>query len=351
MSQGINVAERDAWVDYAKAIGIILVVYGHVARGIYSAGIPFDATIFRLADSVIYSFHMPLFFFLSGLFFCNSLQRRGGLGMVAGKVDTIIYPFVLWSILQGLAEAFLSAHTNGSVDFASVFTMLWAPRAHFWFLYALFALFVFSALFYSLIPRRTLWLLLAVSLLGYFFQGPLSFQLVVGYISKNLVFFVFGILFSRMTLRGDPGSTPALFLMTGLFAGSQFLFHGILGLNYEDKGAAALVVALVSILFIVSLSYRLARTSPKGLALLGASSMGIYLMHVLAGSGTRVVLKNFMGIEALTVHLLAGCLAGLLVPTAVMLLVRRYRIPFVISAPVSQAFARFRPAPLRKLPI
>jgi len=26
--------ERNVWVDYAKAIGIILVVYGHVARGV-----------------------------------------------------------------------------------------------------------------------------------------------------------------------------------------------------------------------------------------------------------------------------------------------------------------------------
>ena len=61
--------ERNVWVDYAKAIGIILVVYGHVARGVFNAGLPMDEGEFVLVDSIIYSFHMPLFFFLSGLFF------------------------------------------------------------------------------------------------------------------------------------------------------------------------------------------------------------------------------------------------------------------------------------------
>ena len=61
--------ERNAWVDYAKAIGIILVVYGHVARGVFNAGLPMDEDNYLLIDSIIYSFHMPLFFFLSGLYF------------------------------------------------------------------------------------------------------------------------------------------------------------------------------------------------------------------------------------------------------------------------------------------
>ncbi|WP_043367549.1 acyltransferase family protein, partial [Cupriavidus sp. WS] len=62
---------RDVWVDNAKGIGIILVVYGHVARGLHSAGIWSDATSFSFLDSAVYSFHMPLFFFLSGLYFLN----------------------------------------------------------------------------------------------------------------------------------------------------------------------------------------------------------------------------------------------------------------------------------------
>lgn len=125
--------ERNVWVDYAKAIGIILVVYGHVARGVFNAGLPMDEGSYRLVDCIIYSFHMPLFFFLSGLFFYDSLMKRGRTGLVVNKVDTIVYPFIVWSLLQGLLEVVLSNYTNGQVTLTEVLSLLWMPRAQFWF--------------------------------------------------------------------------------------------------------------------------------------------------------------------------------------------------------------------------
>ncbi|EPJ4139137.1 acyltransferase family protein [Klebsiella pneumoniae] len=65
---------RETWVDYAKGIGIILVVFGHANRGLYSSGIYISPEIYHYLDNVIYSFHMPLFFFLSGLFFVSSIK-------------------------------------------------------------------------------------------------------------------------------------------------------------------------------------------------------------------------------------------------------------------------------------
>ncbi|HAQ24881.1 MAG TPA: acyltransferase, partial [Pseudomonas sp.] len=124
--------ERNAWVDYAKAIGIILVVYGHVARGVFNAGLPMGEELYVLVDSIIYSFHMPLFFFLSGLFFYDSLVKRGTGGLIVNKVDTIVYPFIVWSLLQGFLEVILSNYTNGNVTVAEVLSLLWSPRAQFW---------------------------------------------------------------------------------------------------------------------------------------------------------------------------------------------------------------------------
>ena len=57
------------WVDYAKGIGIILVVYGHVLIGIYNSKIDIPHSFYDYCQKFIYSFHMPLFFFLAGLFY------------------------------------------------------------------------------------------------------------------------------------------------------------------------------------------------------------------------------------------------------------------------------------------
>lgn len=138
--------ERNAIFDYAKGIGIILVVYGHVVRGLMNAGLPMDKALHGLVDSIIYSFHMPLFFFLSGLFLLGSLAKRGWGGLVLSKVDTIFYPYIVWSLIQGLIEVALSGSTNGNVTLEQVFSLLWQPRAQFWFLYTLFAVFVVAGL-------------------------------------------------------------------------------------------------------------------------------------------------------------------------------------------------------------
>ena len=53
------------WLDYSKIIGMYLVVLGHVIK---------DNTL--LLKGIIYSFHMPLFFFLSG--FLHKLRIGGG---------------------------------------------------------------------------------------------------------------------------------------------------------------------------------------------------------------------------------------------------------------------------------
>lgn len=65
--------DRLDWIDLSKGLGIILVVYGHVARGVNSAGLDFD--LFNQIDDVIYAFHMPLFFILSGYFFVKSSKK------------------------------------------------------------------------------------------------------------------------------------------------------------------------------------------------------------------------------------------------------------------------------------
>jgi len=78
------------WADAAKGLGIILVVYGHVARGLFHAGMYADEASYILIDQIIYSFHMPLFFFLSGLFFMSSFHKRG-FSLALNKVDTIFY--------------------------------------------------------------------------------------------------------------------------------------------------------------------------------------------------------------------------------------------------------------------
>lgn len=306
---------RNLWVDYAKAIGIILVVYGHVARGVFNAGIKIDQSLYELVDSVIYSFHMPLFFFLSGLFFTASMAKRDSVSLLRSKVDTILYPYVIWSLLQGMVEVVLSHYLNGHTTTGEVFSLVWSPRAQFWFLYVLFFVFSLAILVY----RRPvpIWCtgIFIGSVLFYFFGGLLPDVYLINMLNHTFVFFAAGVL-ANFFLDSMPGKkTRWLILFLTLFIISQWIFHIAMGLRYNNGTAFWLLpLSLISIGFIVFLAQWLTRYNWRWLAYLGQNSMTIYLVHILAGSGCRVILLKVFGITSVGAHLLIGTLGGILLP-------------------------------------
>ncbi|QDD91537.1 acyltransferase family protein [Pseudomonas oryzihabitans] len=323
---------RNLWVDYAKAIGIVLVVYGHVVRGLLNAGILQDAEFHGLVDSVIYTFHMPLFFFLSGLFFYSSFIKRGTGGLLVNKIDTIVYPFLVWSLLQGSVEALMSRYTNGGVSFSEVLTV-WEPRQQFWFLYALFLVFCLAMLAYRWAKPLAFFAVFAFGALVYLFQnaGPEDFFFT--FTAQNFVFFAFGVWFNNFKQAIEEQAGRVMLGSGLLFIVLEYWFHGLLGLVYTDRGLATLVLALNGIIFVTSTCMVLAQRPLQWVLTLGALSMPIYVMHVLSGSGARIILSKGLHINDGLLHIVLGCAFGILVPVAVAKLLEARNINGLFEAP------------------
>lgn len=331
--------DRSALFDYAKGIGIILVVYGHVARGVFNAGLPIDTGLYALVDTVIYSFHMPLFFFLSGLFFLQSLQKRGYFALMRGKVDSILFPYVLWSLLQGGIEYGLSSYTNGKVGLDEVFALFWQPRAHFWFLYTLFGMFMLAGLLYR---KNTLgWTsgMLALGIAIYLFGFTPIDLFVFNSFAHYFVFFALGVSAAPFKTHLEPLRIGFLLLAALVFIASQWAWleqpivtHGV------AQKLISIGLAVSGILFVLALSQRLAGWNWKWLAYVGHHSMEIYLIHILASSGARIALQKGLGITDASVHLVVGVLLGIGVPLLVAFAARRGGIRWLFAAP------RLRPA-------
>lgn len=84
--------ERVIWIDIAKVIGIYLVILGHVVNNAK----PIESDIFTL----IYSFHMPFFFFISGYLFRIKESQYGQ--FVWNKTKSIIVPYFLLNLLAAV---------------------------------------------------------------------------------------------------------------------------------------------------------------------------------------------------------------------------------------------------------
>jgi len=137
---------RDAFLDIAKGLAIILVIVGHVIQG--SPGNFDDLLWFR----VIYSFHMPLFVFLSGAvaakaFQSDSVQHGMKAAIdeaktkIAKAVVRLLLPFVAWCLINQLIY-----HHSDSLISALILAFR-HPDTALWFLLAIFYCIVLAALF------------------------------------------------------------------------------------------------------------------------------------------------------------------------------------------------------------
>lgn len=335
---------RIAWVDTAKGIGITLVVYGHVARGLQNSGILSDSTLFQFLDASIYSFHMPLFFFLSGIFFSGSYQKYGP-GLITSKIATIVYPYIVWSLLQLGIKIALGGYTNSPVGYKTLLTIFWLPVEQFWFLYSLFLITAVHILFFYLtdhikiLEKYRLWLLLGSALFLYFARPLLPGIFQIQTVATYMIYFSSGLYFSYIQ-HSHPENKP----LVGLPFCFLLLCYAVLFKQYwsADSAFLQLALALTGIGSTCTLSPYFDKHSTTLFSLLGKYSLEIFCAHIIAASGIRIVLLHIFHINNPLMHLFCGISCGLLLPVLLSLFLKKQSIPpYLFSFPLSH-FTRNR---------
>src|SRR5688572_10509803 len=105
--------KRYAWIDYLRGIAILLIVYRHVLIGIQRGQIEVPQALID-ANMIFYSFRMPLFFILSGIFISRSLQKYSLKKLAIQKFEILFYPYLIWASLQIILQILFSDVTNSA---------------------------------------------------------------------------------------------------------------------------------------------------------------------------------------------------------------------------------------------
>lgn len=317
---------RDLSLDVAKGLGIILVVIGHAWRGLDSAGMIGSPDLFQLIDKLIYNFHMPLFFLLSGMTFEAWALKRPTPEAAISRVTRLLWPLFLWSYIFVAARIAAGDAANTQVSgWQNLMFFPLPPRDHFWFLWALF-----------LQHLAVLALIRAVGRpLGTPVWAGLAILLVLGssFTPVGLNAWTFGALtYAGAFLTGlalGPTGMVATNPLAPLTAAAVFIglqaasFHLPAGLLTSQLLGIALALAFLTL--IRAACTQGPRAALGLLAYLGLASMGIYLAHTIFSAGTRVVLSRLT--QDLTLHMVAGTLAGLIGPLLIYALIRRFGRP------------------------
>lgn len=198
----MEVKERIEYIDLAKGICIILVLFFHIGQ--YGTRI----------ETSLFFFRMPLYFFISGLFFKS---YNGFKFFIVKKINKLIIPFLFFyfvAILVGfLGDYFFNLYEKGIINepfhwtiFFDVFLKLGqgkniAFNSPIWFLLSLFEVNVIFYLLYSCLEKK--YLLIVSLLIGFIVLefGINGLPYFLDLSLKYLPFFTMGFILKEYLLK------------------------------------------------------------------------------------------------------------------------------------------------------
>lgn len=246
---------RIASVDIARFYGIVLVYYGHIVEQVMYTGSAEAAVQYKL----IYSFHMPLFFLLSGTIVS---EKKLGLPFFRFFKQTMasrLLPYVFFSAIMGILSLFLhgwfplGALTDGAAYLQSIFATLMGFPAFcipLWFMALLISVEIFHALISKLIKHSAVLIVVAFLLYlgGYYVNESYNFVAqqksfyFINEVPVVYLFYVCGVLLQRSGLLSRE------FKRVPLFCGALCCL-ALVSLTYDlNEGPFRLIQAVVIVL-------------------------------------------------------------------------------------------------------
>ena len=161
--------QRQPLFDILKCIGVFLVVFGHLIE-------PITHPVAQIIYKCIYLIHMPLFMFISGYFAKFNLKK------------IFLYTFIPYLVFQ-LITSLISFKFESTTSF---FSFILTPRWTLWYLLSLF-IWKLSVFFLEKL-KRSLPIILIISLIIGLLIGFLSFDGYILSISRTIAFYPFFVL-------------------------------------------------------------------------------------------------------------------------------------------------------------
>jgi fucose 4-O-acetylase-like acetyltransferase len=265
------------WLLIAKGIGIILVVIGHFHP--HPSPAYWDSTV-----AAIYTFHMPLFFIISGYLFRQS--ELNYIDLIKTKTRRLLYPFVTIAVafllIKYLAGQFVKLESPVTADSAK--KLLLDPINSYmpllWFMHALFLIFAVYPLLSSFL-NNTIILFVFLTINTIWGNDFLVFGKALGY----MPYFVVGlILREKDTLSKNIINAGRRFIL------APFLFYTVVFLLARSIDTAPechyfirFLLGVSGSLLVINLSYAISAFSNNNikniLIQVGYYSMSIYLLH------------------------------------------------------------------------
>lgn len=330
-------SNRLAWIDYARGICIILVCYRHCFDGLKEANLPVtDFHLLQILNVCFYSFRMPLFFIVSGLFVSRSLQKKGLENYIRGRFKIVFYPLIIWGSLQITLQLLLRNYVNAKPVPFDYINLIIYPRnptnnQQFWYLNALFFVGVFYA-FFKVVLRFKLPQQVILSLLLYAVAGYMSYKSISFYIFPDIfhfyIYFCIGDMIAGFIFKKESAAiilSPKWLISSAIFCIVMQTLFTVINMRHTDDNyinvnmpMLFLPISLSGCAFMIQIAHILQRRNAlKWLRVIGYHSLYIYLMHLMLIAAVRIVLVRVFHITYIPLIMFIAISLGALIPVIV----------------------------------
>jgi fucose 4-O-acetylase-like acetyltransferase len=310
---------RELGVDTLRGLACILLVSFHVVGMSPNTGLHLpEVHELHRVNAVLSYLRMPLFSFLSGYVYAYRPFQRGAMPFIQGKGRRLLLPMLTLGTLFAIVQS-LTPVANGSLD--QWWLMHIVPVGHYWFLEALFIIFLIVLALEQLqalsgrLVFLTVWVISV--LMHVWVKAPVYFALDgVVYL---LPFFLAGLACKRFDIDSGPSRVVAALTLatSALWLWSLWGF----GAPHTSPGQDTLLPGLLAG---ASSAFLLLRSGWRAqwLAYVGGYSFAIYLLHVFFTAGSRIALSWF-DITNTWALMVSGTTFGIVGPIAAALLIRQ----------------------------
>ena len=277
MNEKTAVKIREKWVDDVKVIACILVVLGHFFQSMTKANILPENDLYEWFDTTIYYFHVPLFFICSGYIYqkyskVNSVSNW--CKNVAKKALALGVPYVTFTIATWVLKKVFSSSVNDQIGGLGD-TILLHPTAPYWYLYALFFIFLITPTFSS-VKAAAIGLMVAVTVKLLILTGGGYSVYAVSTVLSNEIWFVLGMSICAFDVQMKGKS------MQGTVSGLLFMVLSVAVYMMGIQGAAvSFAMGLLACGAVILMVAGFEEKFGRGIDFLAKYTMPIFLMHTL----------------------------------------------------------------------
>lgn len=316
MSEKTAVRTREKWVDDVKVMACILVVLGHFFQSMTKANILAENDLYEWFNTTIYYFHVPLFFICSGYLYQN-YSKVNSVGSwcknMAKKALALGVPYATFTTATWVLKKVFSSSVNDQIG-GLCDTLLLHPTAPYWYLYALFFIFLVTPTFSS-VKATVVGLIVALAAKALILTGGGYSVYAVSTVLSNEIWFVLGmsIYTFNVQLKGRKVQGTILGLLFVILSVVVYA-AGISG------GAISFIMGLLACVAVILMVTDFEEKLGRGMDFLAKYTMPIFLMHTLFAASLRSVLLK-VGVTNAVAHVVLGLgisFAGPIIATWIM---------------------------------